>query len=110
MRELLNNINKYSKVLVVAIDRFSRNELHSAMITQKFIENNVQVVTPTKIYNFDEEQDILMSNFEKLIARSEFRLIKKRLRQGKLSGVKQGKFVHGSLSFLYVYNRTTRDR
>lgn len=109
MRELLDNIDKYSKVLVVAIDRFSRNELHSAMITQKFIENNVQVVTPTKIYNFDEEQDILMSDFEKLIARSEFRLIKKRLRQGKLSGVKQGKFVHGSPSFPYVYNRTTRE-
>ena len=109
MRELLDNIDKYSKVLVVAIDRFSRNELHSAMITQKFIENNVQVVTPTKIYNFDEEQDILMSDFEKLIARSEFRLIKKRLRQGKLSGVKQGKFVHGSPSFPYAYNRTTRE-
>ena len=109
MNKLLDNINKYSRVLVVALDRLSRNELHSALITQIFRENSVLVETPTKIYNFDEENDILMSDFEKLLARSEFRLIKKRLRQGKINGVKQGKFVHGSPSFPYVYNKITRE-
>ena len=109
MNELLDNITKYSKVLVVAIDRLSRNELHGALITQIFKENNVQVVTPTKVYNFEEENDILMSDFEKLIARSEFRLIKKRLRQGKINGAKQGNFVHGSPSFPYVYNKATKE-
>lgn len=109
MNELLDKIHKYSKVLVVALDRLSRNELHSALITQIFRENNVLVETPTKIYNFTEENDILMSDFEKLLARSEYRLIKKRLRQGKLNGAKQGKFVHGSPSFPYVYNKITRE-
>lgn len=109
MNMLLDNISKYSKVLVVAIDRLSRNELHSALITQIFKENNVRVATPTKEYNFNEENDILMSDFEKLIARSEFRLIKKRLRQGKINGARQGKFVHGSPSFPYIYNRVTKE-
>ena len=67
MNQLLDNIYKYSRVLVVALDRLSRNELHSALITQIFRENNVLVETPTKVYNFDEENDILMSDFEKLL-------------------------------------------
>lgn len=109
INSLLDNIKKYSRVLIVALDRLSRNELHSALITQIFRENGVLVETPTKIYDFTEEQDILMSDFEKLLARSEFRLIKKRLRQGKINGVKQGKFVHGSPSFPYIYNKVTRE-
>lgn len=109
INQLLDNIQKYSKVLVVALDRLSRNELHSALITQIFKENNVLVETPTKIYNFHEENDILMSDFEKLLARSELRLTKKRLRQGKVNGVRQGKFVHGSPSFPYIYNKITRE-
>lgn len=109
MNQLLDNIKKYSRVLVVAIDRLSRNELHSALITQIFMENNILVETPSKIYNPHEENDILMSDFEKLLARSELRLTKKRLRQGKINGVKQGKFVHGSPSFPYIYNKTTRE-
>ena len=36
MNKLLDNINKYSRVLVVALDRLSRNELHSALINQIF--------------------------------------------------------------------------
>lgn len=109
MNKLLDRISKYSKVLIVAIDRLSRNELHSAMITKIFQENNIQVVTPSKTYNFDEENDILMSDFEKLLARSEFRLIKKRLKQGKINGAKQGKFVHGVPSFPYCYNNVTKE-
>lgn len=84
MTRILDYISNYSKFLIVAIDRLSRNELHSAMITHTFAENNVQIVTPTKEYNFNIENNILMNDFEKLIARPEFRLIKKRLRQGKI--------------------------
>lgn len=109
INKLLDNIQKYSRVLIVALDRLSRNELHSALITQIFRDNDVLIETPTKIYDFKEENDILMSDFEKLLARSEFRLIKKRLRQGKINGAKQGKFVHGSPSFPYIYNKVTKE-
>lgn len=109
MNELLDNISKYTRILVVALDRLSRNELHQALITQILMENNILVETPSKIYDFKEEQDILMSDFEKLLARSELRITKKRLRLGKLNGARQGKFVHGSPSFPYVYNKITRE-
>jgi len=108
MVKLLNNIKKYSKVIVMALDRLSRNELHQAVITQMLRENNVEVVTPTKTYNFNVENDILMSDFEKLIARSEFRLIKKRLVTGKIQSFKQGNWVQGFAPIPYEYNRDTK--
>lgn len=108
LTKLLNNITKYKKVLVVALDRLSRNELHQALITQTLKENDIEVVTPSKTYNFNKENDIIMSDFEKLLARSEFRLIKKRLVTGKISSFKQGNWVQGKAPLPYEYNRETR--
>ena len=75
LSKLLSNINNYTKVVVMALDRLSREELGQATITNLFRENNIEVVTPTKIYNFNKEQDTLMSDFEKLLARQEFSII-----------------------------------
>ncbi|EJT5935629.1 TPA: recombinase family protein [Clostridium perfringens] len=108
LSKLLSNINNYTKVVVMALDRLSREELGQATITNLFRENNIEVVTPTKIYNFNKEQDTLMSDFEKLLARQEFRLIKKRLVTGKIQSFKQGNWVQGFAPMPYVYNRDTK--
>lgn len=105
---LLDNINKYSKIVIMALDRLSRNEVDQANITKTFKENNIEVVTPTKTYNLNLENDILMSDFEKLIARSEFRLIKKRLVTGKIQSFKQGNWVSGFAPIPYEYDNESK--
>ncbi len=97
LSRLLSNIKQYNKVVVMALDRLSRDELGQIVITNTLKESNIEVVTPTKTYNFNDENDILMSDFEKLIARQEFRLIKKRLVTGKITSWKQGNGFRGLL-------------
>ncbi|WP_167957288.1 recombinase family protein [Anaerosporobacter faecicola] len=107
--KLLDNIKKYNKVLVVALDRLSRNDLNQAQIINIFKENGVKVETPNRTYNFEEESDIITSDFEFLLARQEYRLIKKRLRQGKIEGAKQGNFVNGKPPLGYRFNSMTKE-
>lgn len=105
INKLLDNIEDYSKVLVVAIDRLSRNELDQAFITKIFRINNIELITPTKVYDFNEEGSVMISDFEKLLARQEYRLIKKRFRDGKLNGAKQGKWINGTPPIPYRYDK-----
>ena len=106
---LLDNISKYERVLVVALDRLSRNDLNQAQIINIFRENGVMVETPSRTYNFEEETDIITSDFEFLLARQEFRMIKQRLKRGKVEGAKQGKFVNGTPPLGYKYNSLTKE-
>lgn len=105
---LLNKIKEYDKIIVTAIDRLSRNEYHQALITQIFKENNIEIITPNKSYNFNNETDIITSDFEKLLARQEFRIIKSRLKAGKINSFNQGNWITGTTPFPYKYNRETK--
>ena len=83
--------------------------MNQAQIISIFKENGVQVETPNRSYNFEEETDIITSDFEFLLVRQEYRLIKKRLRQGKIEGAKQGNFVNGKPPLGYRYNSMTKE-
>lgn len=111
MCNLLDCIKKgeYKKILIVSLDRLSRNELDQAEITKVLKENNVEIITPTKVYDLNTENDLLVSDFEKLLARQEYRLIKKRLFLGKENGAKQGYWTNGIPPIPYVYNRLTKE-
>ena len=108
LTSLLDNIVRYDGVICIHMDRLSRNELHQALITQMFREHNVKVITLNKTYDFNKENDILLGDFEKLIARQELRLTKSRLRRGKLSAFEKGLWVNGFPPIPYVYNKEAK--
>lgn len=83
------------RVVVMALDRLSRDKTDSAYIEDILIKNNIELVTPDRVFNWDNESDFMLSDFESLIARSEYRLIKKRLAIGKQVKAEQGKLVNG---------------
>ncbi len=107
LTKLLDNIKSYSSVVIMALDRLSRNEYHQALITQILKENNIDIITPARRYNFSNETDIITSDFEKLLARQEFRIIKGRLKAGKLHSFKQGNCIT-TPPFPYKYNPKTK--
>ena len=107
LTKLLDNIKNYSSVVIMALDRLSRNEYHQALITQILKENNIDIITPARRYNFSNETDIITSDFEKLLARQEFRIIKGRLKAGKLHSFKQGNCIT-TPPFPYKYNPKTK--
>lgn len=106
---LLDNIEKYKKLCCVALDRLSRNELHQAQIKKILKDNNVIIVTPNKTYDLNKEQDIILTDFENLLARQEYRIIKKRMWNAKCECVKMGYWVSGKPPIPYIYNKNNRE-
>ncbi|MGM9988302.1 MAG: recombinase family protein [Bacillaceae bacterium] len=110
MQKLLDDINDdlYDGVLVVDKDRLSRESTGQALINKTLMDNDCLIITPNKIYDLNNESDILMSEVEDLFARIEYRAISKRFRRGKRRGAKMGNWVNGTPPFPYRYNAETK--
>lgn len=91
----LINTGKVKRVICMALDRLSRNQFDSAFIQKLLMEHNVEVITPSKNYNLNDDSDILLSSFENIISAQEYRLIKRRMAIGKEVKAKQGKITSG---------------
>lgn len=112
MVRLLTDIeqNLYDAVLVVDLDRLSRGGLEEmGRISRVFHDSETLILTPSKTYDFNNEDQALLNNFEMVFANHEFRMIKKRMIRGKQQGTKAGKWTNGTPPFPYVYNRLTRE-
>lgn len=107
--KLIDNIKNYKKLCCVALDRLSRNELHQAEIKKILKDNNVIIITPNKTYDLNKEQDIILTDFENLLARQEYRIIKKRMWNAKCECAKIGYWVSGKPPIPYVYNRNNKE-
>ena len=106
MQALLKDINDdlYDGVLVIDKDRLSRESTGQALINKTLMDNDCLIITPTRIYDLNNESDILMTEVEDLFARIEYRAISKRFRRGKRRGAKMGNWVNGTPPFPYKYN------
>lgn len=99
---------KIRNVICMDLDRLSRNTFHSTYIQKIFRDNNVKIVTPTKTYDLNNENDILFSELQNVISAQEYRLIRKRMMQGKELGAKEGNLVGGTTPLGYYYDRNER--
>ncbi|MCU5591555.1 MULTISPECIES: recombinase family protein [Bacillus cereus group] len=112
MVRLLSDVSQklYDAVLVVDLDRLSRGDLEEmGRISRVFRDSKTIVITPTKTYDFNNEDQALINNFEMVFANHEFRMIRKRMIRGKQQGTKAGKWTNGRPPFPYVYNRLTKE-
>ena len=99
----------YDAVLVVDLDRFSRGDLSDQARWRKAFESSgTLIITPTNVYNLANDETALMADIEGVFARHEYRMIVKRLRQGKRIGAKMGRWTNGPAPMPYVYNPVTR--
>lgn len=111
MNKLLGDIEKgfFDCVLVMDYDRLSRgSKAEQGYIENILRTNDTRFATPSKIYDFDNDNDDTMIEVEGFVSRLEFKIIKRRLLQGKQSRAKQGKWVNGKPPFPYVYNKETK--
>ncbi|MCL1867292.1 MAG: recombinase family protein, partial [Oscillospiraceae bacterium] len=63
------------------------------------------IITPEKIYDLNNDLDDTYADFKGLFARQEYKMITKRLRQGKKVGSRRGDWTNGVPPFPYVYER-----
>lgn len=110
--KMLNEIEEgmYDAVVVMDVDRLGRgDEGDWAKIDKIFREHEILVITPDKVYDLENENDDFHMDIKKFFARIEFKTISKRLRRGKVSGAKKGKWTNGIPPFPYYYDSQNKN-
>ena len=105
MIELLHRVETgaFTAVLCIDMDRLSRGSgADQALVINTFKYSNTQIITPSKTYDFSNESDEQFAELGLFMAKSEYRQIKKRLRQGKIDAVKEGKSPAANPPYGYV--------
>jgi site-specific DNA recombinase len=111
MMQLLDDVEdgKYDAVVVVDFDRLSRgDQLDQAIIQRTFRKSNTLIITPTRQYDLNDEQNEMFLGIEALFARYEYRTITRRLQRGKRGGAKAGKWTNGKPPFPYIYDKDSK--
>ena len=103
MQELLQDVEDgmWTGVLVVEVERLARgNTLDQGIVSETFKYSHTKIITPMKTYNPDNEFDEEYFEFGLFMSRREYKTITRRLHNGTLSSVKEGKHV-GKAPFGY---------
>ena len=104
VQELLHDVEKglWAGVLVVEVERLARgNTMDQGIVTNSFTFSNTKIITPGKIYDPNNEFDEEYFEFGLFMSRREYKTIKRRLHNGILSSVNEGKFVSGTPPYGY---------
>ena len=78
----------------IDIERLSRgSSLESGYIMQVLQTNNCKIITPSKIYDLQNESDEQFTDMKFMFSRYELKTITKRLVRGRNQSASEGKFV-----------------
>ena len=106
MQRMLGDIEQggCEGVLVMEVERLARGDtVDQGIISRTFSITGTKIITPTKIYDPNNEFDQEYFEFGLFMSRREYKTINRRIQAGRLSSVKEGKFV-GNIP-PYGYNR-----
>ena len=105
MQKLLAQVenNMYDGVLVMEVERLARgNSVDQGIIAQAFKYSNTLIITPTKVYDPQNEFDEEYFEFGLFMSRREYKTINRRLNAGRLASCKEGKFVGSVTPYGYA--------
>ena len=111
MQRLLSDVyaNKYKAVLVVEIERLARgNTKDQGEVADAFTFSNTHIITPTKVYDPNNEFDQEYFEFGLFMSRREYKTIKRRLEAGKLQSVKEGNYILPTAPYGYNILRISK--
>jgi len=104
LEDIQNDI--YDAVLVVDYDRLSRGDMgQQDKIKKIFQKSETLIITPNKLFNLSDDMDDTYAEFSGFMARQEYKMITKRLRQGKKIGSRLGNWTNGTPPYTYAYER-----
>ena len=90
----LVNTGMYAGVICIDIERLSRgSSLESGYIMQVLQTNNCKIITPSKIYDLQNESDEQFTDMKFMFSRYELKTITKRLVRGRNQSASEGKFL-----------------
>ncbi len=113
MQEVLTKIESddIKAVLCVEIERLARgNSIDQGIIAQTFKYSNTKIITPYKVYDLDNEDDL--SYFEDGLYQSRKYLLytKRILKRGRIRSVKEGKYINSKEPYGYKKKKLENDK
>ncbi|PFD94007.1 resolvase [Bacillus anthracis] len=90
---LLERLHDYDFLLVMDIDRLSRDNAHAEQIKKMLILHDIKIITPQGEIDLLNESNEMLFSFQAMMANFEYRQIRKRLSRGRLAAAEQGKWV-----------------
>lgn len=96
MQDLLRQVEAglWDGVFVVEVERLARGDtMDQGQVAKSFKRNGTKIITPTKIYDPDNEFDEEYFEFGLFMSRREYKTIRRRLDAGRVAAVKEGKFI-----------------
>ena len=113
MQQLLSEVEQgvWTGVLVVEIERLARGDtIDQGIVAQAFKYSNTLIITPTKVYDPNNEFDEEYFEFGLFMSRREYKTINRRLQQGRLAATKEGKCVSGTAPYGYRKKKIPNDK
>lgn len=104
MQRLLTDVykKKYKAVLVVEVERLARgNTKDQGEVADAFSFSGTHIITPSKVYDPNNEFDQEYFEFGLFMSRREYKTIKRRLEAGKLQSVMEGNYILSHKTFGY---------
>ena len=96
MQKLLSEVGAgmWEGVLVAEVERLARGDTaDQGLVAQTFKYSDTKIITPTKTYNPNNEFDEEYFEFGLFMSRREYKTINRRLQQGRVASINEGKFV-----------------
>jgi site-specific DNA recombinase len=93
LNKLLSKLDEYDYLLVMDIDRISRESAYTEQIKQLLLMNDVKILTPSGSIDLSQETNEMMFSMQAIFANFEYKQIRKRLGRGRLAAAEQGRWV-----------------
>ena len=104
VNELLRDISGGScdGVLVVEVERLARGDTSDqGTIAKCFKFSDTPIITPTKIYDPNDEFDEEYFEFGLFMSRREYKAINRRIQRGRMASVREGKWIASTAPYGY---------
>ena len=113
MQQLLSAVENglWDGVLVVEVERLARGDtLDQGIVSQTFKYSNTQIITPMKTYDPNNEFDEEYFEFGLFMSRREYKTINRRLQNGRVSSVNEGKYVGNKPPYGYQRKKLEHEK
>lgn len=113
MQHMLQEVEqcKWDGVLVMEIERLARGDtIDQGIMAQAFKYSNTKIITPFKTYDPNNEFDEEYFEFGLFMSRREYKTINRRLQNGRLASVKEGKYIGSKPPYGYERIRLEKQK
>lgn len=113
MQQLLQEVENgmWDGVLVVEVERLARGDtIDQGVVSRAFQYSDTKIITPSKIYDPNNEFDEEYFEFGLFMSRREYKTIKRRLNSGRISSVNEGKYCGNKPPYGYERIKLSKEK